>query len=157
MKKTILIIICAFLTLCVLTSCGKTKSNNASTSLNEIQSIVRQSQNDYGSGNMKSANSQIDKLIKISQDTMYTENERLISKYCAIYIKAGFTLNYLIKNDTDWVNSQDLSEFNILHDSIFKEIINGGVTNNEMLDQYIDGLVNCTNPIIKRYKVLKGI
>jgi len=157
MKKTILIVMCAFLTLSVFTSCGKTMSNNTSTSLTEIQDIVRQSQKDYESGNMKSANSQIDKLIKISQDTMYTENERLISKYCAVYINSGFTLNYLIKNDTDWVNSQDLSEFNILYERMFKEIINGGVTNNETLDQYINGLVNCTNPIIKRYRELKGI
>ncbi|MDD4689402.1 MAG: hypothetical protein PHE51_06615 [Eubacteriales bacterium] len=156
MKKvlyTTMTIICC---LCIFSACGIYDESTTSSSIGEIQSIVRESQDEFEKGNTQGSVQYINQLIQISEDELYTENERLIAKYCGVYIKAGIMFDYLIKNDNEWVNSQDFAEFDILHRGLFVDVVNGNVTHNETLREYISGLVNCTKPIYDRYIAIGG-
>jgi len=155
MKKIILFImvsVCVF----AITSCGVTSVEKKSDSLDDIQNIVRETQTAFESDNSKETQKGISKLIEISENALYSENERLIAQYCATYINAGVMLDYIIKNDNQWLSSHNVDEFDIFYSGIFVEVINGNISHTDTLKEYYSGLVHSTREIYLRYSELKG-
>ena len=138
------------------TSCGKTTVQEKSDSLNDIQTIVRETQEAFESGNAKETQKGISKLVELSEDPLYSESERIIAQYCATYINAGVMLDYIIRNDNQWLNTHDVAEFDVFYGGIFVEVINGEITHIDTLEEYYAGLVNSTREIYLRYTELKG-
>lgn len=162
MRKIFLSMLCMFL-LVNLCSCAEPETSSQSTAptaLQEIQTITQEAQAAYEGNDMVTATNKTNQLMKIAQEPLYTENERLIAKYVAIYINAGMKLNYLIKNDNAWVNADEnldsVNGFNIMYGGFFNDVINGRITHNETLQEMVGSLVDCTRPIIERYNQIGG-
>ncbi len=155
MKKTIFFII---LSICIFTftACGVTSTEKTSNSLNDIQNIVRQTQASFENNNYQETQAGISKLIELSKNSLYSENERLIAQYCATYINAGVMLDYIIRNDNQWLSTHDIGEFDIFYSGIFVEVINGKITHTDTLKEYYTGLVHSTREIYSRYTELRG-
>lgn len=155
MKKNILFII---LSICIflITACGGTAVEKKSSSLNDIQNIVRETQTAFENSKPKETQNGISKLIELSKNSLYSENERLIAQYCATYINAGVMLDYIIKNDKKWLSTHDIGEFDIFYSGAFVDIINGKITHTDTLKEYNSGLVYSTREIYSRYTELRG-
>ena len=65
-------------------------------------------------------------------------------------------LDYIIRNDNQWLNTHDVAEFDVFYGGIFVEVINGEITHIDTLEEYYAGLVNSTREIYLRYTELKG-
>ena len=143
---------CIFMT----TACGGSHVEKTSNSLNDIQNIVRETQNAFENNKYQETQTGISKLIELSKNSLYSESERLIAQYCATYINAGVMLDYIIRNDNQWLNTHDIGEFDIFYGGIFVEVINGNITHIDTLKEYCTGLVHSTREIYSRYTELKG-
>ena len=155
MKKILLFIMlstCIFMT----TACGVSPVEKTSNSLNDIQNIVRETQTAFENNKYQETQTGISKLIELSKNSLYTESERLIAQYCATYINAGLMLDYIIRNDKQWLNKHDVGEFDIFYGGIFVEVINGKITHIDTLKEYYTGLVHSTREIYSRYTELRG-
>ena len=153
MKKNVYPIILIILTL-ILTSCGGTPTTKTSSSLNDIQNVVRETQTAFENNNSEETQNGISKLLKLAEDPLYSESERLIANYCAIYIKAGTMLDYIIKNDKSWLETHDIGTFDIFYGEVFVEVVNGEITHVDTLKEYINGLVQSTREIYAHYTEL---
>ena len=137
-----------------LNSVSNNTANNTPTSLNEIQTFVKEAQTAFESGDVAGAEKGISGLIEISNNPLYSESERLSAQYCATYINAGIMLDYIIKNDNAWLESHDVGEFDILYGFVFTEIVNGEITHIDTLKGYVMGLVGATQEIYYHYQEL---
>lgn len=153
MKKIAYPIILIVLTL-ILTSCVSAPATKTSSSLDDIQNVVRETQNAFENGDLEETEKGISKLLNIAEDPLYSESERLIANYCAIYSKAGTMLDYIIRNDISWVETHDVDTFNYFYGAAFVEIINGEITHIDTLKEYIGGLVESTREIYAHYTEL---
>ncbi len=155
MKKTLLFIM-LFVFIFIITACGVSPAEKTSSSLNDIQNIVRETQNAFENNKYQETQSGISKLIELSKNSFYSESERLIAQYCATYINAGVMLDYIIRNDNQWLSTHDIGEFDIFYSGIFVEVINGKITYIDTLKEYYTGLVHSTREIYSRYTELRG-
>ena len=141
---------------CGISSAGVSTTKNVSSSLTDIQNAVRETQTAFENKNSAETQKGISKLIKLSEDSFYSESERLIARYCATYINGGIMLDYIIRNDKKWVETHDVATFDIFYGGIFKEVVNGNVTHIDTLKEYVGGLVNATSEIYFHYNELTG-
>lgn len=140
----------------LVSACGLLPAHENSSSLNDIQNVVRETQAAFENNDYNGTQNGISKLLELSKDSLYSENERLIAQFCATYINAGVMLDYIIKNDKQWLSSHNIDEFDVFYRGMFVEIINGQVTHTESLKEYIKGLVRSTQEIYSRYSELTG-
>ncbi len=155
MKKILLFILLAVVTLSVA-SCGFLPAKEKSNSLSDIQNIVRETQTAFENNDYEGTQNGLSKLLELSNEPFYSESERLIAQFCATYINAGVMLDYIIKNDKQWVTTQNLDEFEILYRGLFVDVVNGRMTHTETLKEYLSGLVRATQQIYSHYTELIG-
>lgn len=155
MKKLKSFIAVMLLTL-IVTACGTTTTKKVLSSLDDIQNAVRETQTAFENKNSAETQKGISKLIKLSEDSFYSESERLIARYCATYINGGVMLDYIIRNDKKWLETHDVGTFDVFYGGIFTEVINGNITHVDTLKEYIGGLTNSTAEIYYHYNELKG-
>lgn len=153
MKKIIYPILLMALAL-MLTACVSSPKTKTPSSLDNIQNVVRETQKAFENNDLEETQQGITKLLKLSEDPLYSESERLIANYCAIYIKAGTMLDYIIKNDKPWLETHDTDTFNIFYGGVFVEVVNGQITHVDTLKEYIGGLVQSTREIYTHYTEL---
>lgn len=155
MKKTLHFIM-LFVFIFIITACGVSPTEKTSSSLNDIQNIVRETQNAFENNKYQETQNGISKLVELSKNSFYSESERLIAQYCATYINAGVMLDYIAGNDNQWLSTHDIAEFDIFYRGIFVDIINGKITHVDTLKEYCTGLVHSTQEIYSRYTELRG-
>lgn len=136
----------------LLNACGSVNSTKTNSSLSQIQSVVRESQKAFENGDVSKANEKVSELIKISEDSLYSESEKMIASYCALYIQSGLMLDYIIKNDKKWLETHNVDEFQEFHSQMFIEVVNGRLTHIDTLREYGHALYNSTREIEKHYK-----
>lgn len=165
MKRIIYIVAVIIISVFTFTSCEdinnytgemSSASDSVPSSLDNIQEAVREAQSAFESGDVEGTKIGISKLVEISEDQLYSKNERMIAEFCAIYINTGIRLDYIIKNDNQWVQEHDVDTFSVLHGSIFVDVINGKVRNNEMMNEYLVGLMQSAREINVHYNELMG-
>ena len=154
MKKIILLIMLS-VTLLLTCSCSVTNTTKTSDSLMDIQNIVRETQSAFESNHYQETQKGISKLIDLSNNSLYSENERLIAQFCATYINSGVMLDYIIKNDKSWLEKHSVDEFDVFYGAIFVEVINGEITHTDTLKSYMKGLIGATQEIYFHYIELK--
>lgn len=153
MKKIISLLMVVIIIISVV-ACSPFFTEKRTNSLSEIQSIVRETQSAFESKDSQGTQQGISKLIELSKDSMYSELERTVAQFCATYINTGVMLDYIIKNDIKWLETHDVTRFDVLYSGIFVEVINGGVTHVETLKGYLRGLVEASQEIFTHYNEL---
>ncbi len=163
--KRILFLILLLLAIIMTASCGfagvgntegslSSNTSNASNSLSEIQDFVREAQTAFESNDLVGTQEGVSGLIEISNNPLYSESERLIAQFCATYINSGVMLDYIIKNDNQWLETHDISEFDAFYSFVFTEVVNGQITKIDTLKSYMLGLIGATQGIYARYNEL---
>ena len=153
MKKTIVFLI-LLSTILTLSSCGITNTNSQNSTLSEIQNVVRETQTAFENGNISRTNEGIEKLIEMGENPLYSKSEKMIASYCALYIRGGVMLDYIIKNDKAWLETHNVDEFQEFHSQMFVEVINGRITHVDTLQEYGHALYQSVQEIATHYNEL---
>lgn len=148
-------VLAILITVLFLSSCGVTHSEHKNSSLSEIQNVVRETQTAFENGDISRTNEGIEKLIEMGENPLYSKSEKMIASYCALYIRGGVMLDYIIKNDKAWLETHNVDEFQEFHSQMFVEVINGRITHVDTLQEYGHALYQSVQEIETHYNELR--